>query len=223
MTIGSVEPLKKLYQQWSERVTFVEVVVRQAHPGPRVEAYQSFEEKLQHAEQYLHEEHIPWPVLVDDLAGTVHQLYGGLADPTYVIDSDGRVAFYNMWTHAPTLHTACDHLMQQGGRGVVDDGVDRKPHALAALTNGWKGLRKGLPQSVLDLETAAPTSGVSSWLGYQLRGVLAPLTLRATPLPPLVKFGLTLGAIVAAVKVASLLQDDMYAARRLSSVSPPAH
>lgn len=189
-------------------MTFIDVIIRQAHPGPGVEAYHSFTEKLRHAEQYQQEEHLPWPVLVDDLAGTTHQVYGGLADPIYLIDSDGRVAFYNMWAHAPSLHEALTELMQQGGRGVVKGGVDRTPHALAALTDGWKGLQKGLPQSLLDMETAAPTMGMSAWLGYQLRSVLAPLTLRAEPLSPAVKFGLTLGAIAVTLTAAARLRRE---------------
>ncbi len=133
-------------------------------------------------------------MLVDDLAGTTHQVYGGLADPIYLLDADGHVAFYNMWAHVPTVHAAIQGLLQKAGRGIVGNGVDRTPHMLASLTDGWKGLRKGLPQSLTDIETAAPTLGVSAWLGHQLRPLLAPLTLRDTPLPAPVKAGLTIGA-----------------------------
>ena len=193
------------------------MVIRQAHPGPGAEAYHSFVEKLDDAERYRREEQIPWPVLVDDLAGTTHQLYGGLADPVYLIDREGRVAFYNMWAHAPSLHEALVELKRQDGRGVVKGGIDPAPHALAALTNGWKGLRKGLPQSFLDLESAAPTSGMMTWLGYQVRGLLAPLTLRAEPLPPTVKLGLALAAAAFALKVCTVLQHDSNASTTTQS------
>src|SRR3954453_9174599 len=95
--------MKKLYARWGDQVHFVDVMVRQAHPGPRVPAYHTFEEKLRDARRYVEEEQIPWGVLVEDLEGTVHQTYGELADPTYLIDSDGRAAFYNMWPDAPVL------------------------------------------------------------------------------------------------------------------------
>jgi len=127
-------------------------------------------------------EDLPWEVAVDDLAGTVHQVFGGLADPSYLIDVDGRVAFYNLWTHAPTLHRAISALVRQGGRGTVDDGLDRGPHLLPALTDGWRGLRRGLPRSLLDMETTLPLSGVGLWAVHQLRPILAPFTLRARPL-----------------------------------------
>ena len=131
---------------------------------------------------------------MDDLAGTTHQVYGGLADPTYLIDADGRVAFYNLWTHAPTLFEAIEELLEQDGRGIVKGGTHRTPHLLASMTDGWKGLRKGFPQSAVELELSAPGMASLPWLGYQIRPLLAPLTLRGEPLPAPVKFGLAVGA-----------------------------
>lgn len=190
--------MKKLYDEWGDRIQFVDVVTRQAHPGPAVSPYRTDEEKQSDARRYQREEGISWPVLVDDVPGTTHQVYGGLADPTYLIDSEGRVAFYNMWTHAPTLYEAIAALLAQGGQGVVLGGIARWPSMGAALTDGWRGLRRGLPQSFNDLMLAAPGSPILPWLGYQLRPLLAPLTLRAKPLPASVKIGLALGAALLA-------------------------
>lgn len=203
--------MKKLHRRWGDRLEFVDVITRQAHPGPDVPAYGSFREKLNDARKYRDEEDIPWTVLVDDLEGTTHQVYGSLADPTYLIDRDGRVSFYNMWTHAPTLHEALEALIGQGGRGVINGGVDNIPHMLQSMTTGWRGLRRGLPQSFIDMETAAPGMGTGMWLGYHLRSVLAPVTQRETPLPPAAKLGLAaLGAgllIVAGRRFASTAGD----------------
>lgn len=199
MTSGSVEPLKKLHDRWGERAQFIDVLVRQAHPGPGVRPYRDLDQKMLDANRHKQEGKIPWPVLVDDLAGTVHQVYGGLADPTYLIDVDGRVAYYQMWTHAPNLHEAIDALVGQGGRGVVNGQIDHLMHMLPAMTDGWKGIARGLPQSYLDLELAFPGSGAGLWLGHQIRPLLAPVTLRAKPLPMAVQAFLGLGAIGAVV------------------------
>lgn len=131
----------------------------------------------------MREEGIPWTVVVDDVEGTVHQAYGGLADPSYLIGVDGRVAYYELWTHAPTLHRKMSALVARDGHGIVGDGVDHVPHMLAAVTDGWNALRKGLPQSFIDLELAAPGSATLTWVGHRLRPLLAPLTLRGEPLP----------------------------------------
>lgn len=191
--------MNKLYARWGAQVHFVDVVIRQAHPGPDVPPYASFEQKLEDGRRYQQAEGIPWTVLVDDLAGTAHQVYGGLADPIYLIDADGRVAFYNMWTHVPTVHEAIEALVQQRGRGVVNGGIDHVVHLAASMTDGWKGLRRGLPQSLIDIETAGPGTGIGPWLGYQLRPLLAPLTLRARPLPASVRVVLAVGTATAMV------------------------
>ena len=172
----------------------MDVLIRQAHPGPGARPYVTDAEKQQDAERFQLEDGIPYPVLVDDVRGTTHQVYGSLADPTYLIGADGLVAFYNMWTHGPTLHRALTALLAQGGRGEVRGGTDRAPHLLASIASGWHGLRRGLPQSYTDLELAAPGTGALLWLGDKLRPVLAPVALRAAPLPPLAQVGFALAA-----------------------------
>lgn len=176
----------------------MDVLTRQGHPGPAEPPYHSFAQKMEDAGRYQREESIPWPVLVDDLEGTAHQVYGSMADPTYLIDTDGRVAYHNMWTYVPSLDKAIAALLAQGGRGAVAEGIDHVPHLSPSLTDGWKGIRRGLPQSFTDLATAAPGMASGIWLGYQIRPLLAPLTLRARPLPAAVRTALTLG-IVASV------------------------
>ncbi len=187
--------MKKLYTRWGDRVHFLEVIVRQAHPGPHAPTYHTFGQKFEDARRYVEEEAIPWPVLVDDLEGTVHQVYGGMSDPTYLIGTDGRVSYYVQWTYVPALHQAIQRLFAQDGRGVVNEGINSGVHMQPALTTGWRGLRRGLPQSVIDMETAFPGTAVGTWIGYQMRPVLAPITQRARPLPRAAKVGLAVGAV----------------------------
>lgn len=173
---------------------FVDVLVRQAHPGPGAPAYHDLATKLADARRYVDGERIPWPVLVDDLEGTVHRAYGGLADPTYLLDVDGRIAFAQMWTHVPTLHRALETLSGQRWTGVAAGGVDRKPHVLAAMTDGWRGLERGLPQRAADMRRAAPGMAEMARLGYRMRRVFGPVTLRPRPLPAAVRYGAMAGA-----------------------------
>jgi hypothetical protein len=133
---------------------------------------------------------IPWPVLADTVDGYVHRMYGCLADPTYLIDTEGRVAFYNTVTHAPTLHRALVALTSRGGTGIVGRGFDRRVHPLPVITAGWPAIRRGLPQSAIESETALPGSAVLPWVGGYMRGVLAPIALRPAPLPRTAKLGL---------------------------------
>jgi hypothetical protein len=65
---------------------------------------------------------------------------------------------------------------------------------LTAFVDGWKGLRRGAPQSVMEMERAVPGSAIGPWLGHLLKPLLAPVALRSTPLPASAKLGLASGA-----------------------------
>lgn len=137
-------------------------------------------------------------MLVDDLAGTVHQTYGGMSDSLYLLDADGRVAFYGMWANVPLLTTALDELLGRGGRGgPVAGGIDRVPHLFASFVGGWPGLSRGGVGGVLDFELAVPGGATLTFLGNLARPLLAPLALRSTPLSSLAK--VAIGAGVGAV------------------------
>ncbi len=176
--------------------------MRQAHPGPGVERHTSAAQKHRDAHAYVREHAIPWPVLVDELGGAVHRQYALLPDPSFLIGTDGRIAFIDYWTHAPTLHRAIEELIGMGGNGVVGESRTMRP--LATLTDGWPAIRRGLPQSFIELETAGPGFASSVWLGYQLRGVLAPLARRGTPLPVGQRIALGAAAVALGLGAAAL-------------------
>ena len=91
VTRGGVHTMRALYHRYGERVQFLEVLVRQAHPGERHGAYRTYEDKLADGHAYRREEHLPWPVLIDDLEGTVQRAYGGLAAAGWRPGSGGKV------------------------------------------------------------------------------------------------------------------------------------
>lgn len=177
---------------------FVDVAIRQAHPGERRGTYRSYEEKLEGAREGKREEGTPWTVLVDDYAGTWHRAYGSeMTDPVFLIGSDGRVSFYLMWAHAPTMKRAIDELLERGGRGTVAGGIDRMPHLFASFVDGYHGLTRGGKRAVREYNTGAFGAGVLTFLGGKARPVLAPLALRAEPLPASTRLALLLGGLAA--------------------------
>lgn len=182
-TIGSVQPFKELFLEWGARIHFLDIFVRQAHPGPMVPAYTSFDQKVHDARNYRESEEIPWQVLVDDLEGKVHQAYGMLPNPSFLLTAEGRVSFYDLWSHAPSVYRAIADLVTPEGACVVRGGIDRTPHVLTAMVNGWPALARGLPQSYSDMEEAVPGLARGIRIGYKLRPVIGPLALRAKPLP----------------------------------------
>lgn len=184
---------------YGDRVQFVDVLIRQAHPGERDGQYHTEEHKREDARAYQRDEQLSWPVLVDGLEGDVHKTYGAMADPTYLIDAEGVVAFYNLWTHPPTLKLAIDELLARGGHGgPVMGGMDRTPHILASFVAGWHAVRRGGKRGLLDYGVSVPGSTLMMYLGHLARPVLAPVALRATPLPGAAMVALAAGAVAIA-------------------------
>lgn len=205
LTAGSNPPLKEVHAMYGDQVQFLDVFVRQAHPGECRGAYRSFAQKAQSAQEYKREEGIPWPVLVDDHEGTVHLSYGGMSNPCYLIDAEGRVAFYGMWTNAVVLRRSIEQLLSEGAAGEPMEGaMDRTPHLFASFVNGWHGLKRGCLRAVIDYELSVPGAASLTFLGSALRPVLAPLALRTTPIPSRAKWGI-FGSLLAIAGVAAWL------------------
>jgi hypothetical protein len=207
VTRGGMSTMRELHRLYGDRVRIVEVLVRQAHPGERHGAYRSFEDKLDDAGGYVREEHVPWPVLTDDLLGTVQRAYGGLAAAAYLIDARGIVAFCGTWGQAPALREAIDDLLSREGEGApAGKGIDRRPHLAAAIVAGQGGPVRGGRQALIDLELGFPGGNILMTVGRIARPVLAPLALRTTPLPTRTRACLLLGLVGAGAGAALALR-----------------
>jgi hypothetical protein len=186
----------------------LDVIIRQAHPGEKRGRYLTYEDKVASAREYKQLEDIGWPVLIDDYQGTVHRIYSQeMADPSLLIDAEGRVAFYCMWTHAPSLKPAFDELLSQGGVGApVAGGIDRLPHLFASFVDGARGPQRGGNRAVREYTTGGFGAGLVSLAGNKAKPVLGPVALRAEPLPVGVKVGLGLLALAALAALVLLLK-----------------
>jgi hypothetical protein len=98
-----------------------------------------------------------------------------MTDPVFLIGGDGRVSFYLMWAHAPTLKRAIDELLKRGDRGMVAGGIDRVPHLFASFVNGYHGLGRGGKRAVREYNLGAFGAGALTFLGSKARPVLAPI------------------------------------------------
>jgi NAD(P)H dehydrogenase (quinone) len=182
VTRGAAAPMRELHRRYGDRLQFLDIVVRQAHPGERSGAYSSFAEKLADARRYQQAEEISWRVAVDDLDGIVQRAYGGMSASIYLLDAEGRVAFYSLWGAAPSVTTAIEDLLARGGVGApAGSGIDAVPHLGAALVAGQGGPARGGLRSFADLELGFPGVLALMGVGWLLRPVLAPVVQRISP------------------------------------------
>jgi hypothetical protein len=133
--------------------------VREPHPGEHYGPHQTFEQKLQYARDCSAQDHIRTPLVVDDLAGTVHRAYGMLPNMIYVLDREGRVVYKAMWTDHDDLSATLANLVwaeEQQARGtrVKPSYVERQVYVPATYGEGIRErvFERAGPQSSRDYE-----------------------------------------------------------------------
>jgi thiol-disulfide isomerase/thioredoxin len=206
LTQGNLPGLQALYDEFGDRATWLMLYVREAHPGENMPAHQTYEQKRSQAEYFKEMTGTQWPVLVDDLDGSVHKSFKLLPNSTYLIDADGKVSFIGEISHAPTLRDALDHLFQQNMRGVVPEGDDKSLHMLGPTAYGWDAIKRGGHVSMRDVATRMPPLAMNLWMGNKMKPMLAPLAARSQRLAPEQKMGIAIAAASFGMLVAALLR-----------------
>ena len=84
--------LNSLYNKYGDKVAFVFVYTREAHPGSGIPPHTSMDDKRARAQELKAKENVQMPMLVDTLDGAVHQRYSMMPNSTYVVTRGGTVA-----------------------------------------------------------------------------------------------------------------------------------
>ncbi|MDP9373633.1 MAG: hypothetical protein M3Q65_14510 [Chloroflexota bacterium] len=174
MALSDVPELKRLHVRFGDRVEFVTLYVREAHPGERYPQPDTIERKLAHATAYKERARIPWTVAVDDIEGELHRALDPRPHAAYLMDTDGTVAFR-------ALNSNQERVLRKG----IEDALFRQPPGLGENRSRAVPLAKGLGSmcEALDLAGKEAKRDIRRELGpVYLMAVLAG-ALR--PLPPL--------------------------------------
>ena len=99
VTDSAAPGLNELYIRFGDRVRFVMVDVREAHPGKTVTQPQTFEEKMGHAELLRNFHGFNFEVAVDDIDGTLHRAFSPKPNSAYVLGKDGTILFRAHWAN----------------------------------------------------------------------------------------------------------------------------
>jgi hypothetical protein len=110
--VGEVSPLNRYYARYRDRgCEFFTVYVREPHPGENYGPHRSWEQKLKYARDCRDQDDIQNPLLVDDLEGSVHRLYGSMPNMIYIVDKSGRIAYKAMWTDHGEIEGVLENLL----------------------------------------------------------------------------------------------------------------
>ncbi len=158
--MGEVSPLNELYSRYKDQgFEFFTIYVREPHPGEHYGPHRTWEQKLKFARDCRGQDGVRTPMLVDDLEGTAHRLYGSMPNMIYIIDKSGKMAYKAMWTDHEEIASVlanlvlADQLQSEGVR--VKPSYTERIHYIPAEYAG--GVR----------EKVFTRAGSKAWADYQ--------------------------------------------------------
>jgi hypothetical protein len=99
VTDNAAPGLKELYERFGDRVRFVMVNVREAHPGKEFPQPGTLEEKTVHAERLRDLHGFDFEVAVDDVDGSLHRALSPKPNSAYVVAPDKTILFRAQWAN----------------------------------------------------------------------------------------------------------------------------
>lgn len=150
MYVGNIGAMDRLARRYPE-VKFLVLYVREAHPGSKVSAHRSIEDKAALARKVASEEHEVREILVDDLEGSAHRAYGNLPDMVYLIGEDGTVLLREQWNDPEIVEKALGRLRRREPLHDLKPGANRPPSPRITLRVLLRSGRDSLGDFLLQL------------------------------------------------------------------------
>jgi thiol-disulfide isomerase/thioredoxin len=91
--------LKDLHRRYADKVRFVMVNVREAHPGASIPQPTEPEAKRRHAQRLRDLHGFGFDVAVDDIDGSLHRALGPKPNAAYLVGRNGVILFRAQWAN----------------------------------------------------------------------------------------------------------------------------
>ncbi len=112
MATSAIGPYGELSDRFGGDLAVALIDIREAHPGARRPQPHDMQAKIANARELLHDNDLRFPVLIDDMQGTVHRAMDTFANSAYLIDGEGKVVFRSLFaSDTATLVPAIEALM----------------------------------------------------------------------------------------------------------------
>jgi len=99
VTDNAAPGLHELHRRFGDRVRFVMVNVREAHPGQAFPQPKTMEAKMAHAAKLRGIYDFAFEVAVDDIDGTLHRAMSPKPNSAYALAPDGTILFRAQWAN----------------------------------------------------------------------------------------------------------------------------
>jgi thiol-disulfide isomerase/thioredoxin len=148
MTDSAAPGLSELHGRFADRVRFVMVNVREAHPGKAFPQPGTAAAKLAHALRLRELHGFEFEVAVDDVDGTLHRALGPKPNSAYLLGVDGTILFRAHWAN--------DTQALKAALGAVAAGTSPR-----RAQSG--GLIKPMLRMLVDLAPVLDRAGGGAW------------------------------------------------------------
>lgn len=164
MTASAAPSVQDLYEEFGDRVDFIMLYVREAHPGELVSQAETMQEKMGHAQTLKELYDIEWTVAADNIDGDLHRALDPKPNSAFLVSSEGLILFRSLW--------AADHnaLRTALSLTVAGKNLERKQSesfigpVMKATAKVQEVMNRGGPQSVRDLWTAFFPMALAGWI-----------------------------------------------------------
>lgn len=184
MTASSAPSVQDLYNEFGDRVEFIMLYVREAHPGENYGQAETMEDKLNSAQALKDFYGIEWTVAADNVDGDLHRALDPKPNAAYLTNSKGDIMFRSLWAaDYDALHQALEDAA--AGRAMISTQSNRLIGPVTrAMGMVQEVVERGGPQAVRDLWRAGFPMALAGLvatffmpLSPDQRGIAAVLTL----------------------------------------------
>ena len=186
MTASAMPSLQALYDEFSGKIDFIMLYVREAHPGEHFTQSETIEEKLENARTLKQFYDIRWTVAVDNIDGDLHRALDPKPNAAFLISNTGEILFRSLWAAdrqalrqalaAAAVGRALDTKQSQALLGPVARAMGQVQEVMEragpqAVTELWWA---GLPMAL-----AGRIASFIPWFTPDQRGIAAVLIMAA--------------------------------------------
>jgi len=184
MTASAAPSVQELYKEFGQRIKFIMLYVREAHPGEYFNQSETNEQKLDYARALKDFYGIDWTVAADNVAGDLHLALDPKPNAAFLANKDGIILFRSLWaSDYGALHQALT-AAATGQQLPRDQSTKMLGPVVVAMGYVNDVMKRGGPQAVKDLwqaglpmAMAGQVAVLFSWLSQERRGLAAVSTL----------------------------------------------
>jgi thiol-disulfide isomerase/thioredoxin len=184
MTASAAPSVQELYEEFGDRVNFIMMYVREAHPGEQFAQSETIEEKLSYARALRNFYDIPWTVAADNVDGDLHRALDPKPNSAFLTDTGGTILFRSLWASDYEALRQALYAAANGRTPETMQSVRMIGPVARAMGHVQEVMKRGGPQAVRDLwlagfpmAIAGRVASLFSPLSPDQRGIAAVVTL----------------------------------------------